>query len=122
MVFSGPPQKLCVEGGLLDYRILTTDVERARAIAGATPGLHVVNARETLGLADTESLVLRGHESAVDALVVALVGAGVAIRELAPTIPPLEAAFLALTGADTASYFPELGDPVEPTTTTEPAR
>jgi ABC-2 type transport system ATP-binding protein len=34
----------------------------------------------------------------MDELVARLVGAGVAVRELAPVIPPLEAAFLALTG------------------------
>jgi ABC-2 type transport system ATP-binding protein len=73
----------------------------------------VVNARETLGLADLGSVVVRGHESALDALVVGLVNQGIAIRELAPTIPPLEAAFLALTGADTSDYFPE-DDPADP--------
>ena len=36
----------------------------------------------------------------VDDLVARLVGAGIAVRELAPVVPPLEAAFLALTGAD----------------------
>ncbi|EAP98503.1 putative ABC transporter ATP-binding protein [Janibacter sp. HTCC2649] len=112
MVFSGAPQKLAVEGGLLDYRILTPDGDGARRVAEATPGVRIVHTRDTLGLADTSGLVVRGHESAVDALVVGLVGAGIAIRELAPTIPPLEAAFLALTGADTQSYFPErLGQP-----------
>jgi ABC-2 type transport system ATP-binding protein len=40
---------------------------------------------------------------ALDRLVVALVGAGVAVRELAPVVPPLEAAFLALTGLDATS-------------------
>jgi hypothetical protein len=41
---------------------------------------------------------------------------------LAPTIPPLEAAFLALTGADTESYFPEHLSPVEPTPVEELVR
>ena len=113
MVFSGPPSKLAVEGGLLDYRLLTSDQEGARRVAETTAGLRVVNARETLGLADLGSVVVRGHESALDALVVGLVNQGIAIRELAPTIPPLEAAFLALTGADTSDYFPE-DDPAEP--------
>ena len=39
----------------------------------------------------------------MDELIVRLVGAGVAIRELRPVVPPLEAAFLVLTGT---------GDPV----------
>jgi ABC-2 type transport system ATP-binding protein len=34
---------------------------------------------------------------AIDELVTRLVGAGVAVRELRPVVPPLEAAFLALT-------------------------
>jgi len=36
----------------------------------------------------------------MDDLVVRLVEAGIAIRELGPVVPPLEAAFLTLTGAD----------------------
>lgn len=122
MVFSGPPQKLAIEGGLLDYRVLTSDGDAARRVAEATPGLRIVNSRNTLGLNDPSALVVRGHESAVDALVVGLVGSGIAIRELAPTIPPLEAAFLALTGADTESYFPERLSPVEPTPVEELVR
>jgi ABC-2 type transport system ATP-binding protein len=39
---------------------------------------------------------------ALDELVARLVGDGVAVRELAPVIAPLEAAFLALTGIDPA--------------------
>lgn len=110
IVFSGPPQTLAVDGGQLDYRILTSDQECARRVAEATAGLQILSTRDTLGPADTGWLVVRGHESAVDALVVGLVGAGIAIRELAPSIPPLEAAFLALTGADIEDYLPEPSD------------
>lgn len=122
MVFSGPPQKLAIEGGLLDYRIITSDGDASRRVAEATAGLRIVNSRNTLGLNDPSALVVRGHESAVDALVVGLVGSGIAIRELAPTIPPLEAAFLALTGADTESYFPEHRSPVDSTLVEELVR
>ncbi|MFC7486156.1 ABC transporter ATP-binding protein [Knoellia sp. CPCC 206453] len=122
MVFSGPPKKLAVEGGLLDYRILTSDGDGAREVAASTPGLQIVHTRDTLGLADARAMVVRGHESAVDVLVGDLVRSGIAIRELAPTVPPLEAAFLALTGADTQSYFPEQLTPREPTLVEEPAR
>ncbi|GAA2920451.1 hypothetical protein GCM10010524_58360 [Streptomyces mexicanus] len=40
---------------------------------------------------------MRAQGPALDALVVRLVGEGIALRELAPVISPLEAAFLALT-------------------------
>lgn len=107
VVFSGPPQKLAVEGGLLDYRVLTSAPDVARRIAEAAPGLRVVDASEVLGLADTGSLVVRGPEPAIEALVSRLVGAGIAIRELSPTVPPLEAAFLALTGTSDGRHLAE---------------
>jgi ABC-2 type transport system ATP-binding protein len=43
--------------------------------------------------------VVRGAVPALDDLVARLVGAGVGVRELAPVVSPLEAAFLALTTA-----------------------
>jgi ABC-2 type transport system ATP-binding protein len=42
-------------------------------------------------------LLVRGPVAALDDLVVRLVGAGVALRELAPVMSPLESAFLSLT-------------------------
>ncbi len=42
-------------------------------------------------------LVVRALVPALDELVVRLVHAGIAVRELAPVVSPLEAAFLALT-------------------------
>jgi ABC-2 type transport system ATP-binding protein len=47
-----------------------------------------------------DALIVRGPVIALDDLVVRLVEAGVGVRELAPVISPLEAAFLALTGAE----------------------
>ncbi|MFE4520095.1 ABC transporter ATP-binding protein, partial [Kitasatospora sp. NPDC056783] len=44
-----------------------------------------------------EALVVRASGPAVEDLVAALVAAGVRVREVAPVVPPLEAAFLALT-------------------------
>ncbi|HKN55483.1 MAG TPA: ABC transporter ATP-binding protein, partial [Amycolatopsis sp.] len=46
---------------------------------------------------DVGVLVVRALVPALDELVVRLVKAGVAVRELAPVVSPLEAAFLALT-------------------------
>jgi ABC-2 type transport system ATP-binding protein len=50
---------------------------------------------------DAEALLVRAAMPALDDLVARLVGAGVGVRELAPVVAPLEAAFLALTGAPT---------------------
>jgi ABC-2 type transport system ATP-binding protein len=95
-VFSGPVEKLAAECGDLDHRVLTSDPARAYAIAARTPGLRVH--RHVDGPAPG-ALVVSGPLGALDALVVALVGAGVAVRELAPVVAPLEAAVLALAGS-----------------------
>ncbi|HVT69102.1 MAG TPA: hypothetical protein VHF26_15230, partial [Trebonia sp.] len=44
-----------------------------------------------------EAVVVRAQVPAMDALVSRVVAAGIAVRELAPVVSPLEAAFLALT-------------------------
>jgi ABC-2 type transport system ATP-binding protein len=48
---------------------------------------------------DAEALLVRAAAPALDDLVARLIGAGVGVRELAPVVAPLEAAFLALTAA-----------------------
>ena len=103
VVFSGPVQKLAAESGELDYRVVTSDPEAARRIADRTPALGCPLGRplDRPTVAADQALVVRGPEAALDDLVVRLVGAGIAIRELAPVVSPLEAAFLALTAADT---------------------
>jgi ABC-2 type transport system ATP-binding protein len=87
VVFSGPLAKLAAENRELDYRLLTSDPPAARRLAVDTPGVSVV----------AETLVVRALVPALDELVVRLVQAGIAVRELAPVVSPLEAAFLALT-------------------------
>ena len=101
-VFSGPVRKLAAESAELDYRLVVSDPDGARRLADETPGIHLRPRRTTPAAADGRELVVRAHEAALDGLVGRLVGAGVAIRELGPVVPPLEAAFLALTGADDA--------------------
>ncbi|HEV7173175.1 ABC transporter ATP-binding protein [Pedococcus sp.] len=96
VVFSGPVRKLAAESGRLDYRVVTSDEASARGIAAATPGLTLVPGRNPLEPEDG-AVVVRGPVGAIDELVTRLVGAGVAVRELRPVVPPLEAAFLALT-------------------------
>ena len=99
VVFTGPLAKLAAESGDLDYRVTTADAAAAREVAASVDGLHVVEAD---GRSAVDALVVRGGTDAMDRLVVALVHAGVALRELAPVVPPLEAAFLALTLPDDA--------------------
>jgi ABC-2 type transport system ATP-binding protein len=95
VVFSGPLGKLAAENGELDYRLVTSDPEAARRVAGETGGIHLVE--ESVGAQRESSFVVRTTVPALDNLVARLVQAGVAIRELAPVVSPLEAAFLALT-------------------------
>ncbi|MGH3348676.1 MAG: ABC transporter ATP-binding protein [Nocardioides sp.] len=101
VVFSGPVGKLAAESGELDYRLVTSDPEAAHRMARGTPSLRRVADRKGSRQDDDHALVIRGPEAALDDLVARLVGAGIAIRQLGPVVPPLEAAFLALTGADT---------------------
>ncbi|WP_445524046.1 ABC transporter ATP-binding protein [Streptomyces cyslabdanicus] len=95
VVFSGPLGKLAAENRELDYRLLTSDPRAARRLADGTAGVRVVDDAGTRHGAD--ALVVRAPVPALDELVVRLVGAGIALRELAPVVSPLEAAFLALT-------------------------
>lgn len=99
VVFTGPVRKLASESGELDWRLATSDPEAARRLAAESPALRPVTGQHRSALVDGRALVVRGPEAAVDDLVARLVRSGVAIRELGPVVPPLEAAFLALTGA-----------------------
>ncbi|QGN57039.1 ABC transporter ATP-binding protein [Nostocoides sp. HKS02] len=98
VVFTGPVAKLASESGRLDYRVVTSDAATARRVAAQTPGIQVVPGDTTPG-PEADAVIARGAVDAIDELVIRLVGAGVAVRELRPVVPPLEAAFLALTGA-----------------------
>jgi ABC-2 type transport system ATP-binding protein len=98
VVFSGPLSKLAAESGELDYRLLTSDPAAAREVASQTPGLRVVSGSDAGGWPDADVLVVSGPVPALDELVVRLVHADVGVRELAPVVAPLEAAFLTLTG------------------------
>jgi ABC-2 type transport system ATP-binding protein len=97
VVFSGPADKLSAESGELEYRLVTTDAAAARELALATSGLHLVDGPVTARRASADAIVVRAAVAALDELVVRVVHAGIAIRELALVVSPLEAAFLALT-------------------------
>jgi ABC-2 type transport system ATP-binding protein len=96
VVFSGPVQELEAVAGPLDYRVRTSDVAAARGAAADTPGLCLVDPGDE-GPGHAATLVVRGDALALDGLVLRLVRRGVSLRELAPVVTPLEAAFLLLT-------------------------
>ncbi|MEV0740008.1 ABC transporter ATP-binding protein [Streptomyces sp. NPDC050549] len=95
VVFSGPLSKLAAESRELDYRLRTSDPGAARRLAADTAGIRIVD--DSVVRQDAEVLVVRALTPALDELVAQLVRSGVAVRELAPVVSPLEAAFLALT-------------------------
>jgi ABC-2 type transport system ATP-binding protein len=99
VVFSGPLSELAADAEELDYRLRTSDPAAARRVASATPEVHVLRDDDVLQRHDAEALLVRAAMPALDELVARLVGAGVGVRELAPVVAPLEAAFLALTAA-----------------------
>jgi ABC-2 type transport system ATP-binding protein len=111
IVFSGPVSKLAAESGELDYRLITSRPAVAHRLATQTPGLRVVPGPEPGLRRDAEAVVVRGPVPALDELVIRLGRAGVAVRELGPVMPPLEAAFLALTQTSVRAGLDEVDDP-----------
>jgi ABC-2 type transport system ATP-binding protein len=99
VVFSGPLSDLAADSDELDYRLRISDPAAARRVAADMPQVSVLPADDLLRRPDAEALLVRVTMPALDDLVARLVGAGVGVRELAPVVAPLEAAFLALTGA-----------------------
>jgi ABC-2 type transport system ATP-binding protein len=97
VVFSGPVGKLSDENRELDYRLRASDTPAARDIALETSGIRVVEGSDAVARGDDNVIVVRGLVSALDELVARVVRADIAVRELAPVVSPLEAAFLALT-------------------------
>lgn len=95
--FSGPVDKLRAESGEVAYRLVTPDSGAAREVVLATSGVHLDDRPAVGQRASGDALVIRAAVEALDELVARLVNAGVAVRELAPVVSPLEAAFLALT-------------------------
>ncbi len=102
IVFSGPLGKLSAENGELDYRLVTSDPDAAGRLARGMTGLRIVDGPDAAARR-TGVLVVRAMIPALDELVSRLVLAGIAVRELAPVVSPLEAAFLALTEQEGAS-------------------
>jgi ABC-2 type transport system ATP-binding protein len=99
VVFSGPVADLAADTDELDYRVLASDPAVARQVAAGTPEVRVLPDDDVLHRRDDEVLLVRATVPALDDLVARLVAAGVGVRELAPVVAPLEAAFLTLTAA-----------------------
>src|SRR5262249_38256717 len=97
VAFTGPIDKLRAESGEVAYRLVTSDPDAARDGVVSAPGLHLADGPGVGQLAGGDALVLRAAVPALDELVGRLVHAGIAVRELAPVISPLEAAYLTLT-------------------------
>jgi ABC-2 type transport system ATP-binding protein len=118
VVFSGPLHKLSDENRELDYRLRTSDPAAARDVASGTPGISVVEGSDAVARGDSEVIVLRARVAALDELVARVVRADIAVRELAPVVSPLEAAFLALTEQPEQSEQPE--QPEQPANPDQP--
>jgi len=101
VVFSGPLSKLAAENRKLDYRLVTSDPPAARQLALAADGIQVVD--DGPAMQNAGALVVQGQVPALDELVARLVREGIALRELAPVVSPLEAEFLALTDQQESS-------------------
>ncbi len=99
VVFSGSIAKLATENGALDHRLVTSDAPAARRAAAAVPGVIVMAGGDG---EPGDPLVVRAETADLDELVVRLVREGIAVRELAPLVSPLESAFLALTDSEGA--------------------
>ncbi|MFI5694537.1 ABC transporter ATP-binding protein [Kribbella sp. NPDC051586] len=95
VAFSGPISKLASETSELEYRVLTSNPAAARRIARQADGIRL---RDDATVKDgVELLVISAPIPALDEFVKRLVQEDIAVRELAPVVSPLEAAFLALT-------------------------
>ena len=94
-VFSGPLGKLAGEQEELDYRLVTSDLDATRRVAGDTDGIQVLDGAAAAG--HHGGLVVRAPVAALDELVPRLVHESISVRELTPVVSALESAFLALT-------------------------
>jgi len=115
VVFSGPLNKLSDENRELEYRLRVSDVARARTIAAETPGVGVGEGT------DGDMIIVRAQIAAMDEVVARIVRADIALRELAPVVSPLEAAFLALTEQPAESTATAAPVPQQPTKVAEAA-
>jgi ABC-2 type transport system ATP-binding protein len=91
VVWDGTALEMREQAPLAAYQLATSDDALAASLAVGVEGVH----SELLA---NGGLAVRAAEEALDAFVVALIRAGVAVRRLEQAVSPLEALFFALTG------------------------
>lgn len=95
VAFDGPISSLAPRTRAVDYRLITTDPDATGRLAAGTPGIEVTPGHD----ADpTRGVVLHATEADMNRLISRVVAEDIGLREFAPVVPPLEAAFLELTG------------------------
>ena len=102
VVWAGTAAELRAQARAPAYVLATGDDARAIEIAAGQPGVRA-------GRAHDGSLAITAAEAALDAFVVALVDARVAIRRLDLLVSPLETMFFALTSDEVTSEM----EPIE---------
>ncbi|GAA5024761.1 ABC transporter ATP-binding protein [Kitasatospora paranensis] len=102
VVYHGPIAALREQAPAQAHRITTTDNAAAELLARAQ-GLEVARVED--------ALAVRGSQERIDALVAALVGAGIALRGLSLDEAPLEALFFMLTESAPPTPIRELDTP-----------
>jgi ABC-2 type transport system ATP-binding protein len=90
-VWEGSMERLRSEAPAPAHRMWTSDDDRAQDVAGSLPAVAAV--RDPAGW-----LMVSAEAASLDAYVVALGQAGVAVRRLEPLMTALESMFLELTG------------------------
>jgi ABC-2 type transport system ATP-binding protein len=90
VVWDGTADLLRAQAPASAYRMATSDDELARSVAKRQPGIHAL-------VSETGSLELNVQKGSLDAYVLGLGTAGVAVRRLELLASPVESMFFALT-------------------------
>ncbi len=96
VVWEGTGEEMRAQAPASPCVLETSDEELTLAMASGFDGVQCVEARNP-------GLLVNASEQARDAFVLALAGAGVAVRRLEPAMTPLEAMYFELTGADASA-------------------
>ena len=96
-VWAGTQADLHAAAPVPAWRVWTSDDARTATLARQLPARVQIGG----GRPADAPLIIHADDEQRDAFVLALAGAGVAVRQLEPDTPPLEALFANLTGGDT---------------------
>jgi hypothetical protein len=88
-VWDGTLEQLREQAPVAAYRLRTSDDERAQAL-GRENGVDIVRALPS-------QLMIRAEDALRDKFVIELAHENIAVRQLEPDVPPLEALFNSLT-------------------------